>query len=105
MQITHSITSAALAAAAKATYAEIFAGDPHAARRVLSAEAADVYGEMWGEQTVGVHLVLMACLDSAVSFGDALARRRDIRPSSYGDRAHHWQLPEGGGRGFLRKGL
>jgi hypothetical protein len=67
-------------AAAKATYAGIFAGDPHAAPRaaVLSAEAADVYGEMWGEQAVGLHLVLMACLDTAASIGDVLASRRDI---------------------------
>jgi hypothetical protein len=57
-------------------------GDRYAARRaaVLGAEAADVHGEMWGEQTVGLHLVLMACLDSAVPFSGVLATRRDVPP-------------------------
>jgi hypothetical protein len=73
-------TRSEVLAAARAAYAEIFAGDPHAVHRaaVLSAEAADVYGEMWCEQTVGLHLALMACLDTAASFGDVLASRRDI---------------------------
>jgi hypothetical protein len=101
------ITQSDALAAASAPHAEIFAGGPDAARRaavppsaprrnlrrrpgcrppccraaVLSAEAGDVHSEMWGEHTVGLHLALMACLHSAVIFGYALARRRDIRPA------------------------
>jgi hypothetical protein len=75
--------SAADPAATKEAFAALFADDPLWLRRatVLSAEAADVYGEMWGEQMVGLHLTLMTCLDNAVVFGDALARRRDLSPA------------------------
>jgi hypothetical protein len=83
MQTTPSTTHSAAVAVATADFAEARADDPLALRRaaVLGSEAADVYGEMWGEQTVGLRLALMACLDSAVGFGDALARRRDIPPA------------------------
>jgi hypothetical protein len=63
----------------RAIYAEMFAADPRAARRaaILSAEAADVFGELFGERVVSMHMVLMTCLRCAASVGDALARRPD----------------------------
>jgi hypothetical protein len=76
MDTTQSTAGTTLRAADKAAYDEMLAADPHGARRaaILGAEAADVFGELFGERTVAMHLVLMTCLRCAATFGDALAR-------------------------------
>ena len=66
------------AAVEKAAIDKFIATDPDARRRaaILSAEAADVYDEMFGEQSVVLHVLVMRCLGHALIMSERLKENR-----------------------------